>query len=629
MKNLHSKIVFIALLSIIIPSAIAAKPKHDHGRVKNIHNVTYDGRSLFVNGRRELLFSGSIHYTRSTPDMWPDILERARHGGLNVIQTYVFWNAHEPEKGKFNFEGNNDLVKFIRLVQEKGMHCGDTFSGPNKPYKPSLWTENWTAQKALLAATSSVQKINEFHEVRVYEKPGTSICAAFITNNHSTEAATIGFRGSKYFLPPHSISVLPDCKTEVFNTQNIVSQHNSRSFVKSGVANNHKWEMFNEAIPSTKKLPTNQVLPAELYSLLKDKTDYAWYTTSFELGPDDMPKKSGVSPVIRIMSLGHSLQAFVNGKYIGSQHGTHEEKSFEFERPVDSFRVGMNYISILASTVGLPDSGAYMEHRYAGPKSITVLGLNTGTIDLTSNSWGHRVGLKGEGLQVFTEEGSKKIDWKPVNGVGRPVTWYKTRFTTPEGKGPVAIRMTGMAKGMIWVNGQSIGRHWMSFVSPLGQPTQSEYHIPRAYLNPEDNLLVILEEEKANPGQIEILNVDRDTVCSFVSENYPPNVNSWVAKGGQFLANGNTPKTEASVRCGFGKKIVAVEFASFGNPSGYCGKFVMGNCDAAATKKIVEQQCLGKDSCSVVLNRKVFNKSGGDACPGLMKTLAIQVKCSF
>ncbi|KAJ1430351.1 Galactose-binding-like domain superfamily [Sesbania bispinosa] len=48
------------------------------------------------------------------------------------------------------------------------------------------------------------------------------------------------------------------------------------------------------------------------------------------------------------------------------------------------------------------------------------------------------------------------------------------RFTTPEGKGPVAIRMNGMAKGMIWVNGQSIGRHRMRFVSLLGQPTQSE-----------------------------------------------------------------------------------------------------------------------------------------------------------
>jgi hypothetical protein len=32
-----------------------------------------------------------------------------------------------------------------------------------------------------------------------------------------------------------------------------------------------------------------------------------------------------------------------------------------------------------------------MEHRYAGPKSISVLGLNTGTIDLTKNGWGNLV----------------------------------------------------------------------------------------------------------------------------------------------------------------------------------------------------------------------------------------------
>lgn len=32
--------------------------------------------------------------------MWPDILRKARRGGLNVIQTYVFWNIHEPEKGQ-------------------------------------------------------------------------------------------------------------------------------------------------------------------------------------------------------------------------------------------------------------------------------------------------------------------------------------------------------------------------------------------------------------------------------------------------------------------------------------------------------------------------------------------------
>ncbi|KAI5402303.1 beta-galactosidase 13 [Lathyrus oleraceus] len=835
-------IAFLSILLVLLPAIVAARGKGKakatakHNRVAGIHNVTYDGKSLFVNGRRELLFSGSIHYTRSTPEMWSSILDRARHGGLNVIQTYVFWNAHEPEQGKFNFEGNYDLVKFIRLVQEKGMyvtlrvgpfiqaewnhgglpywlrevpgiifrsdnepykkhmsafvgkiiqmmkdeklfapqggpiilaqieneynhiqlayeekgdsyvqwaanmavafdigvpwimckqrdapdpvinacngrHCGDTFSGPNKPYKPALWTENWTAQyrvfgdpisqrsaediafsitrffskngnlvnyymyhggtnfgrtssaftttqyydeapldeyglerepkwshlrdahkamllcrKAILGGVTSVQKINTFHEVRMFEKKDANICAAFITNNHTTEAATISFRGSNYFLPAHSISVLPDCKTVVFNTQSIVSQHNSRNFVKSAVANNLKWEVFSEPIQNVKKVPPTQKLPAELYSMLKDTTDYGWFTTSFELTQKDMPK-SGATPALRIMSLGHSLSAFVNGQYIGCEHGTHEEKSFEFEQPAN-FKVGTNYVSILASTVGLPDSGAYMEHRYAGPKSISVVGL-TRAIDLTKNGWGHQVGLKGEGLQIFTEVGSKNVKWVPVTGSARAVSWFKTRFVTPEGNGPVVIRMTGMGKGMIWVNGKSIGRHWMTFLSPLGKPTQSEYHIPRSYLNSKDNLLVILEEEKASPEKIEIMNVDRDTICSNIRENDPANVNSWVSRHGQFRALVKNPGPQASLKCATGKKIVAIEFASFGNPSGYCGMFSLGNCNAASAKSVVEKECLGKEACLVAVNRANFNMKGGDACPNLVKNLAIQAKCSY
>jgi len=50
----------------------------------------------------------------------------------------------------------------------------------------------------------------------------------------------------------------------------------------------------------------------------------------------------------------------------------------------------------------------------------------------------------------------------------------QTYFDAPEGHDPVAIRMNGMGKGMIWVNGKSIGRHWMSYLSPLGKPSQSE-----------------------------------------------------------------------------------------------------------------------------------------------------------
>ncbi|GKD21240.1 glycoside hydrolase, family 35, partial [Tanacetum coccineum] len=61
--------------------------------------VTYDKKSLIINGHRRILFSGSIHYPRSTPEMWQDLIQKAKDGGLDVIDTYVFWNGHEPSPG--------------------------------------------------------------------------------------------------------------------------------------------------------------------------------------------------------------------------------------------------------------------------------------------------------------------------------------------------------------------------------------------------------------------------------------------------------------------------------------------------------------------------------------------------
>ncbi|PNX70558.1 beta-galactosidase 10-like protein [Trifolium pratense] len=62
-------------------------------------NVTYDGRSLIINGQRKLLISASIHYPRSVPAMWPGLVQTAKQGGVDVIETYVFWNGHELSPG--------------------------------------------------------------------------------------------------------------------------------------------------------------------------------------------------------------------------------------------------------------------------------------------------------------------------------------------------------------------------------------------------------------------------------------------------------------------------------------------------------------------------------------------------
>lgn len=55
----------------------------------------------------------------------------------------------------------------------------------------------------------------------IYEKPDEKVCVAFLTNIHPKMDVTVSFRGTNYFLPRHSISILPDCKTVVFNTQRV------------------------------------------------------------------------------------------------------------------------------------------------------------------------------------------------------------------------------------------------------------------------------------------------------------------------------------------------------------------------------------------------------------------------
>ncbi|GKD87884.1 beta-galactosidase 6-like protein, partial [Tanacetum coccineum] len=75
-------------------------------------NVTYDGRSLcLIDGEPKICFR-----------MWPSLIAKAKQGGLDVIQTYVFWNQHEPQPDQYDFTGRNDIVSFIKQVQQQGLY---------------------------------------------------------------------------------------------------------------------------------------------------------------------------------------------------------------------------------------------------------------------------------------------------------------------------------------------------------------------------------------------------------------------------------------------------------------------------------------------------------------------------
>lgn len=50
---------------------------------------------------------------------------------------------------------------------------------------------------------------------------------------------------------------------------------------------------------------------------------------------------------------------------------------------------------------------------------------------------------------------------------------YQRYFDEPDGSDPLSLDMSSMGKGLMWVNGHCLGRYWVSYISPLGKPSQS------------------------------------------------------------------------------------------------------------------------------------------------------------
>ncbi|KMZ68369.1 Beta-galactosidase [Zostera marina] len=55
--------------------------------------------------------------------MWEGLIQKAKDGDVDVIQTYVFWNGHEPSPGNYNFQGRYDLVRFLKTVHKAGLYA--------------------------------------------------------------------------------------------------------------------------------------------------------------------------------------------------------------------------------------------------------------------------------------------------------------------------------------------------------------------------------------------------------------------------------------------------------------------------------------------------------------------------
>eukprot|EP01018_Ginkgo_biloba_P020961 Gb_12091 [translate_table: standard] len=815
-------------------------------------SVIYDHKALVINGHRRILISGSIHYPRSTPEMWPDLIAKAKDGGLNVIQTYVFWNMHEPSPGNYNFEGRFDLVKFVKLAHKEGLYvhlrigpyvCAEwNFGGfpvwlkyvpgisfrtdnepfktamksftkkivdlmksegmfasqggpiimaqieneykpeemeygspgaaymnwaaqmavgmdtgvpwvmckeddapdpvintcngfycdhftPNKPYKPALWTEAWSGwftefggttphrpvedlafavarffqnggafvnyymyhggtnfgrtaggpfvttsydydapideyglirqpkwghlkelhkairlcEPALISGDPVITSLGHFQQSYVYSA-GLGKCAAFLSNFDSNAEATVVFNNRHYHLPAWSVSILPDCKNVVFNTAKVGVQ---TSQMKMAPGNNGglAWESFNEDIASFAESSITATGLLEQINTTRDSTDYLWYTTSVEVDPDEPFIKGGNLPLLSLQSAGHAVLVFINGELAGSQFGSKERPKLSFSTAV-KLRAGANKISLLSMTVGLQNIGPHFEAANAGILGpIMLTGFKDGTRDLSLQRWSYQIGLKGESLNLHTTNGGSSVEWMKTVPQRQPLTWYKAEFNAPAGQDPVALDLGSMGKGQAWVNGQSIGRYWPTYISQgscsngcnyqgtfrqkkcatnCGQSSQRWYHVPRSWLQPTGNRLVLFEEIGGDLSGVSLVTRSVDSVCAHVSESHVQSINYWRLESTDKVQRLHKPKIH--LQCANGQKISAIKFASFGTPQGECGSFQEGACHSPNSFATIQKRCVGLQKCSVGISGKAF---GGDPCPGILKHVAVEAVCGY
>lgn len=578
-------------------------------------------------------FGGAVPY-RPAEDLAFSVARFIQKGGsfINYYMYHGGTNFGRTAGGPFiatSYDYDAPLDEYGLLRQPKWGHLKD------------LHRAIKLCEPALIAGEPTVVHLGRFQEAHVFNYK-TGGCAAFLANYNSKSFAKVAFKDMHYNLPPWSISILPDCKHTVYNTARVGAQ--SAKMKMTHVRQGFSWQSYNEETQSDEDTSFTTVGLLEQINTTRDMTDYLWYSTDVKIDSDEKFLKSGQNPVLNIMSAGHALHVFINGQQAGTAYGNIDNPKITFSNGV-YLREGINKIAILSIAVGLPNVGPHFEMWNAGVLGPVALhGLNEGRRDLTWQKWSYKVGLKGEFLDIHSLSGSASVEWMDdsLMSASQPLKWYKTNFNAPPGDEPLALDMNDMGKGQIWINGQSIGRYWPAYkatgdcqacnytgtftekkcLTNCGEASQRWYHVPRSWLYPRGNLLVVFEEWGGNPDGISLVKREIESVCADMYEWQPTLMNYKMQASGKV----NKPlRPKVHLSCAPGQKMTSIKFASFGTPKGVCGSYTEGSCHAHNSYDAFERNCIGQNFCAVTVSPENF---GGDPCPNVMKKLSVEAVCS-
>lgn len=108
----------------MMPSKRAVLPITSAGEDENPKGERLGFNDYFMEkgGRPFYGVCGEFHYSRVEESRWDHELAKMAMNGVNIISTYIFWNHHEEREGEWNFSGNRNLRRFIKLCARNGLY---------------------------------------------------------------------------------------------------------------------------------------------------------------------------------------------------------------------------------------------------------------------------------------------------------------------------------------------------------------------------------------------------------------------------------------------------------------------------------------------------------------------------
>ena len=118
--RLHRSLACV-LLGVFLAGGVWAQSAPLLQSSRPTHTFSVGTSDFMLDGRPFVIRCGEIHFPRVPREYWRHRLQMCRALGLNTVCVYLFWNYHEWEEGKYDWNGQADVAEFCRLAQQEGL----------------------------------------------------------------------------------------------------------------------------------------------------------------------------------------------------------------------------------------------------------------------------------------------------------------------------------------------------------------------------------------------------------------------------------------------------------------------------------------------------------------------------